>query len=126
VRVWLDGYQDRDYEEAYLLRVWTDTAGVTVTDHLAILTNVDGSDSVEWRQDPRLFFDAGGDWLYSGLRWWVDWLEAEIESRHIPTLPDEHHKQLVANSEALRQKHRDEARAAGIVLPYFSKERDDR
>lgn len=88
VRVWLDGYVDYDYHQAFLLRVWTtsepDTDGhtVEVTDHLAVYQRhglnpqtLEANLDVEWRQDPRLFFDSTHEWRFKGLRWWVDWVE---------------------------------------------------
>jgi hypothetical protein len=129
VRVWLDAYQDRDYEEAFLLRVWTTTEDVErklrveVADHLAIYTNVSGSDSVEWRQEPRLFFDTDAEWGYKGMRWWVDWLETESESRAelVKWTPEERQRLSVSN-EAIRQRHRENARLLGVNLPYFATE----
>lgn len=124
VRVWLDGYQDLDYHESFLLRVYTDTKRdglhVTTADHLAVYVR-HTDPFVTWRQQPRLFFDAGFEWLFDGIRWWVDHTQAEAEYQPTDSgLSDEHLAAIAAHNAATRQRDRDNARQLGIVLPYFT------
>jgi hypothetical protein len=146
VRVWLDGYQDHDYEQVFLLRVWTESEPVldpgpdyyghtnvmhtvTLTDHLAVYQHHDGVD-VEWRNDPRLFFDADSEWSYEGLRWWVDWTESsarsrrEAEERDHP-LPEETLRSLAKHNFSVSQHDRDLAIRLGLkrALPYLTRTR---
>lgn len=127
VRVWLDGYQDHDYEEVFLLRVWTDSEvyedwrTLTLTDHLAVFSRSDGVD-VEWRNDPRLFFDAGIEWGYDGLRWWVDWAQAVTEARNAAFEADRPMPQSVLDhNRAVSERDRTQALKMGLAgaLPYL-------
>ena len=144
VSVWLDGYQDHDYEEVFLLRVWTESEPVldpgpdyygrtnvmhtvTLTDHLAVSTHPGGVD-VEWRNDPRLFFDADSEWNYEGLRWWVDWTENTIRSRseaeeHDHPMKPEVRAHLKEHNFSVSQHDRDLAVRLGLssALPYLKR-----
>lgn len=126
VRVWLDGYMDWDYKRVFLLRIWTNSETndegrfLTLTDHLAVYDNVGGGRrrlDVEWRQDPRLFFDADREWGFTGYRWWISWIEAVVEANEgkqdaPPTSVIEHSRQIVERDQEL-------ARAMGLCLPYL-------
>lgn len=126
VRVWLDGYKDLDFEQAFLLRVWTDhakdEAHVTVTDHLAVYARVGGKLDVEWRQDPRLFFDEDEDWSVGGDHWFASWLARDrdslrrYEERSSPTPAS-----IAAHNRRIRERDRQIALNLGLgpSLPYL-------
>ncbi len=131
VTVWLDGYSDHDYMEGFLLKVWTNHGDgddqVTVTDHLFIFTGLYGGPdkatemAVEWRQEPRLFFDADNHWLTEGLIWWAKrmefWMESQQEVGHNPSVS------LSAHNAIVTQRDRDRAVKLGLAkaLPYLAK-----
>lgn len=121
VRVWLDAYSDWDYEQVFLFRVWTqypndhDPERVEVTDHLAVfLAHAYGPNSrplVEWRQEPKLFFEAGGEWGFDGMRWWVDW----CQGIHEPSAEDlERQAQYEEHNDSIRNRDRQRAIALGL------------
>lgn len=129
VRVWLDGYQDLDYTQSFLLRVWTDSDKtkdgrfVTMTDHLAILSGLpNGKTDVTWRQKPRLFFDADHEWTANGLHWWVDWTESVIEEGcSASDMRPELREMIEKHNRETRERHRQLARELGLAstLPYI-------
>jgi hypothetical protein len=127
VRVWLDGYQDLDYHEAFLLRVWTnygdDADHVTTADHLAVYSR-HGKPTVAWREQPRLFFDGDSEWLFDGIRWWVDWTQTEAEYRDPETtiqLSQERLDRIAEHNRTVTQRDRDSAVRLGLgpALPYL-------
>jgi hypothetical protein len=86
-RVWCDLHMDLDYQQAYLLRVWTNVGrgtmldgerlDVTVTDHLLVFERAFKSRvEVQWREKPRLFFEADADWTYEGNIWFINQMES--------------------------------------------------
>lgn len=125
IRVWLDGYIDRDYEEVFLLRVWTDIAGadtfVTITDHLAVFDTGEGI-TAAWRDKARLFYEADREWGHEGLRWWVNWIMERDLARHysaVEGLTPEQRAFYEAHTREIIQDDRDSARAIGVSLPYL-------
>lgn len=129
VRVWLDGYQDLDYMQSFLLRVWTksentkDGRSVTLTDHLAIVSGLpNGKSDVAWRQEPRLFFDTDARWSAEGLHWWVDWTEGVIEEGcSNPDLSPELREMTRKHNDSAGERDRQLARELGLssALPYI-------
>lgn len=129
VRVWLDGYQDLDFEQAFLLRVWTDSdpdpetgRTLTLTDHLAVYRRHVGTEhvDVEWRQNPRLFFDADGEWGIDGLHWWVDVIEEMRRSRaREHRLSDEARDRIAEHNRTIELRDQELARKMRLHLPYL-------
>lgn len=78
--VFLAGYQDLDYEQAYLLTVATQTDEDTFVDYLAVYQAHAGTRNldVEWAQRPHAIFDATIP-MREVLHWWVDTAEAQRE-----------------------------------------------
>jgi hypothetical protein len=76
--VFLAGYQDLDYEQAYLLTVCTQTDEETWVDYLAVYQRHAGTQhlDVEWAQRRHLFFDQV-DSHVDALHWWVDLVEVQ-------------------------------------------------
>jgi hypothetical protein len=50
---------------------------VTVTDHLLVFERAFKSKvEVQWREKPRLFFEADADWTYEGNIWFIQQMES--------------------------------------------------
>lgn len=119
VSVWLDGYQDLDMSETFLLRVWTtlDTgdASVTVTEHLALLWEP-SAPWTSWRGAPRLFFDAGDEWRDGGLHWWINVIAARRRevAAALPSLSPEHEALIAAHNAAVGAGEHAKARRLGL------------
>lgn len=79
--VFLAGYQDLDYEQAYLLTVCTQTDTETWVDYLAVYQAHAGTGNldVEWAQRRHRFFDVGSCPRRDVLHWWVDVADAQGE-----------------------------------------------
>ena len=81
--VFLAGYQDLDYERAFLLTVCTQTDKETWVDYLAVYQAHAGTKNldVEWAQRCHRFFDVGSNPRTDVLHWWVD--KAEEQGRRM-------------------------------------------
>jgi hypothetical protein len=75
--VFLSGFQDLDYERAFLLTVCTQTDDETWVDYLSVFQKHAGLDhlDVEWAQRPHRFSEPANH-RGKALHWWVDLVEA--------------------------------------------------
>jgi len=69
--IFLHGYMDLDYQQAFLLTVCTQTDEETWVDYLSVFQGVRGKLDVEWAQRPHRFFEPA-DHLHEAQHWWVD------------------------------------------------------
>jgi len=77
--VFLSGYQDLDYEQAFLLTVCTQTDEETWVDYLSVYQRHAGIGNldVEWAQKSHRFFDRGNHRV-EALHWWVDLVAHDV------------------------------------------------
>jgi hypothetical protein len=71
--VFLSGYQDLDFHQAFLLTVCTQTDDGTTVDYLSVYQKHAGTENldVEWAQLAHPFFEGPG-LRVKALHWWVD------------------------------------------------------
>lgn len=126
-RVWVDLFKDMDYQWAALLTVVTATDAVqgerspTIVDHLAVWEHPKGR-SIEWHNNPRLFFDQDRWWAEDGETWFVGWLGQEMADRNRWDEEERDPKAVELTRDhniAVRRGDRQAARAAGVTLPYL-------
>ena len=124
-RAWCSVYMDMDYQQGFLFTIYSKARNgaddIEVVDLLAVWDR-SGHLEVEWWNNARLFFDSDSDWMEEGCRWFTDWL-FDLMRDHGRAWAEDNPDlaaSVATHNEKLQAARREQARAAGVVLPYFT------